>query len=164
VLAALVVAGLPTDRFFFEGFLPVKSAARRQRIAELAAIPGTLVFFESPRRVAETLADLAAVLGNRDAALARELTKHFETVRRAKLGELAAALAAEPAPKGEIVLIVGPPSGDAPEALQSTIDDLLGKALETHSVKDAAALVSAETGQPRRKIYARALELNAREK
>ncbi len=93
VLAALVVAGLPTDRFFFEGFLPPKSGARRQRIAELASIPGTLVFFESPRRVAETLADLAAVLGRRDAALARELTKYYETVRRAPLPDLAAALA-----------------------------------------------------------------------
>jgi len=164
VLAALVVAGLPTDRFFFEGFLPVKSAARRQRIAELAAIPGTLVFFESPRRVAETLTDLAAVLGDREAALARELTKHFETVRRGTLGELASALAAEAAPKGEIVLLVGPPGRDAPETLQSNVDDLLGKALETHSVKDAAALVSAETGQPRRKVYARALELNVRAK
>ncbi|MGC1108820.1 MAG: 16S rRNA (cytidine(1402)-2'-O)-methyltransferase, partial [Methylovirgula sp.] len=89
VLTALVVAGLPTDRFFFEGFLPPKSTARRQRIAELSAIPGTLVFFESPRRVAETLADLAAVLGPRDAALARELTKVFETVRRGKLPDLA---------------------------------------------------------------------------
>ncbi len=164
VLTALVVAGLPTDRFFFEGFLPVKSAARRQRIAELAGVPGTLVFFESPRRVAETLTDLAAVLGERDAALARELTKHFETVRRGKLGELASILAGEPTPKGEIVLLVGPPAHDAPEILQSNLDDRLGKALETHSVKDAAALVSAETGQPRRKVYARALELQAREK
>jgi len=164
VLAALVVAGLPTDRFFFEGFLPVKSAGRRQRIAELAAIPGTLVIFESPRRAAETLADLAAVLGERDAALARELTKHFETVRRGSLAELADAFAAEATPKGEVVLLVGPPSHDAPLILQSNLDDLLGKALETHSVKDAAALVSAETGQPRRKVYARALELNAREK
>ncbi len=164
VLAALVVAGLPTDRFFFEGFLPPKSAARRQRIAELAPIPGTLVFFESPRRVAETLADLAAVLGEREAALARELTKHFETVRRGSLSELAATLAAEPVPKGEIVLLVGPPREDASALLQDNLDSLIGKALETHSVKDAAAVVSAETGQPRRKVYARALELNAREK
>ncbi len=164
VLAALVVAGLPTDRFFFEGFLPVKSAGRRQRIAELAAIPGTLVFFESPRRVAETFADLAAVLGDREAALARELTKHFETVRRGTLGELAAALGAEPPPKGEIVLLVGPPRDDGPALPQGDLDALISKALETHSVKDAAAVVSAETGQPRRKIYARALELNAREK
>jgi 16S rRNA (cytidine1402-2'-O)-methyltransferase len=161
VLAALVVAGLPTDRFFFEGFLPVKSAGRRQRIAELAMIPGTLVFFESPRRVAESLADLAAVLGEREAALARELTKHYETVRRGKLGELAAALAMEPPPKGEIVLLVGPPNAEAAGLLQGNLDDLIGKALETHSVKDAAAVVSAETGQPRRKVYARALELNA---
>ena len=95
VMAALVVAGLPTDRFFFEGFLPPKSAARRQRVAALAAIPGTLVFFESPRRVAETLEDLAAVLGPRDAAMARELTKHFETVRRGTRVSLAAELAAE---------------------------------------------------------------------
>jgi 16S rRNA (cytidine1402-2'-O)-methyltransferase len=110
------------------------------------------------------LTDLAAVLGEREAALARELTKHYETVRRGKLGELAAALAAEPAPKGEIALLVGPPLADAPALLQSNLDGLIGKALETHSVKDAAALVSAETGQPRRKVYARALELNAREK
>ena len=109
VLAALVVAGLPTDRFFFEGFLPPKSAARRGRIAELSAIPGTLVFFESPRRVAATLNDLAAVLGPRDAAIARELTKYFETVRRGRLPDLAAIVSAEPPPKGEIVVLVGPP-------------------------------------------------------
>ena len=91
VLAALVVAGLPTDRFFFEGFLPPKSAARRGRIAELSSIPGTLVFFESPRRLADTLSDLTAVLGSREAAIARELTKHFETVRRGLLPELTSA-------------------------------------------------------------------------
>ncbi len=113
VLAALVVAGLPTDRFFFEGFLPPKTGPRRQRIAELASIPGTLVFFESPRRVAAMVADLAAVLGPRDAALARELTKYYETVRRAPLTELAAALAGEEPPKGEIVVLVGPPGAEA---------------------------------------------------
>jgi 16S rRNA (cytidine(1402)-2'-O)-methyltransferase len=93
VLAALVVAGLPTDRFFFEGFLPQKSAARRQRISALAPIPGTLIFFESARRTAECLADLAAVLGNREAAVCRELTKKFETVRRGTLAKLAAEFA-----------------------------------------------------------------------
>jgi 16S rRNA (cytidine1402-2'-O)-methyltransferase len=162
VLAALVVAGLPTDRFFFEGFLPSKSVARRQRIAELAAIPGTLVFFESPHRVAETLADLHAVLGERDAAMARELTKHFETVRRGGLGELAATLAQEPAPKGEIVLLVGPPSDNEVKLDGADLDNKIGKALETLSVKEAATVVSAETGQPRRKVYARAIELSAR--
>lgn len=164
VLAALVVAGLPTDRFFFEGFLPGKSAARRQRIAELERVPGTLVFFESPRRTAETLADLAAVLGNRDAALARELTKRFETVRRGKLPDLAALLASEDAPRGEIVLLVGPPVEGAAEASADEIDRRILAALEKHSVKDAAAVVSGETGQPRRQVYARALELSAARK
>ncbi|WP_395667191.1 16S rRNA (cytidine(1402)-2'-O)-methyltransferase [Methylocella sp.] len=159
VLAALVVAGLPTDRFFFEGFLPPKSAARRERVAELAAVPGTLVFFESPRRVAEMVADLAVVLGPRDAALARELTKYYETVRRAPLPDLAAALAAEGPPKGEIVVLVGPPQ--AREAADpARVDALLAEALEKHSVKDAAAVVAAATGEPRRKIYARAIELS----
>ncbi|MGH6818336.1 MAG: 16S rRNA (cytidine(1402)-2'-O)-methyltransferase [Methylovirgula sp.] len=162
VLTALVVAGLPTDRFFFEGFLPPKSAARRQRIAELSAIPGTLVFFEASRRVAETLADLAAVLGPRDAALARELTKVFETVRRGKLPDLAAAVAAATPPKGEIVLLVGPPSRDAPAIEAADLDLRICKALESLSVKEAAAVISAETGQPRRKVYARAVELSAR--
>lgn len=161
VLAALVVAGLPTDRFFFEGFLPPRSAARRQRIAELAAIPGTLVFFESPRRLAEVLEDLAAVLGGRPAAIARELTKHYETVRRGSLPDLAAALAAEAPPKGEIVLLVGPPDAAAPEVATEDLDAKLVRALETLSVKDAASVVSAETGQPRRKVYARAVELSA---
>jgi 16S rRNA (cytidine1402-2'-O)-methyltransferase len=161
VLAALVVAGLPTDRFFFEGFLPHKSAARRQRIAELAAIPGTLVFFESARRVAECCADLAAVLGDRPAALARELTKHFETVRRAPLPELAATLASEDPPKGEIVLLVGPPQEGASQAGVDDLDARLRRAMETLSVKDAASVVAGETGQPRRKVYARAVELAA---
>jgi 16S rRNA (cytidine1402-2'-O)-methyltransferase len=164
VLTALVVAGLPTDRFFFEGFLPPKTAARRQRIAELSAIPGTLVFFESPRRVAETLTDLAAVLGTRDAALARELTKVFETVRRGTLPDLAAAVSAAEPPKGEIVLLVGPPAEGAPKIDGPDLDLRIGKALENLSVKEAAAVVSAETGQPRRKVYARAIELAARER
>jgi 16S rRNA (cytidine1402-2'-O)-methyltransferase len=162
VLAALVVAGLPTDRFFFEGFLPPKSGSRRNRIAELAAIPGTLVFFESPRRLAETLSDLATVLGDRDAAIARELTKHFETVRRGSLPALAAVLATEEPPKGEIVLLVAPPSAEAAAVSEETLDSKLQAALENLSVKDAATVVSAETGQPRRRVYARALELSAR--
>ncbi len=160
VLAGLVVAGLPTDRFFFEGFLPSKSGARRQRIAELASVPGTLVFFESPRRVAAAVEDLAAVLGAREAAMARELTKMFETVRRGSLSALAAALAAEEPPRGEIVLLVGPP-GAGPSLDAEALDAKLRAALQTLSVKDAASVVSAETGQPRRKVYARAVELAA---
>jgi 16S rRNA (cytidine1402-2'-O)-methyltransferase len=161
VLAALVVAGLPTDRFFFEGFLPAKSGARRARIAELAAIPGTLVLFESPRRLAETLADLATVLGSRQAAVARELTKHFESVRRGGLEALAADYEREGPPKGEIVLLVAPPDQDAPALDGDALDEKIRIALERHSLKDAASVVAADTGQPRRKVYARALEISA---
>lgn len=161
VLAALVVAGLPTDRFFFEGFLPTRSGARRARISELAAIPGTLVLFESPRRLAETLADLAAVLGPRQAAVARELTKHFEQVRRGAVDALAADYEREGPPKGEIVLLVAPPGEDAPALEGEALDERIRAALEKFSLKDAASVVAAETGQPRRKIYARALELTA---
>ncbi|MGB5086824.1 MAG: 16S rRNA (cytidine(1402)-2'-O)-methyltransferase [Methylocystis silviterrae] len=161
VLAALVVAGLPTDRFFFEGFLPHKSGPRRARLAELAPIPGTLVFFESPRRLAETLADCAAILGKRNAAIARELTKLFESVRRGTLDELAAALAEEEPPKGEIVLLVAPPGADAAQTAAADLDAKIEEALTAHSVKDAASVVSAATGQPRRQVYARALELAA---
>jgi 16S rRNA (cytidine1402-2'-O)-methyltransferase len=94
--------------------------------------------------------------------MARELTKHFETVRRGSLSDLAEALSAEPPPKGEIVLLVGPPSRAAPVASAQELDAKIDKALETLSVKDAAAVVSAETGQPRRQVYARAIELSAR--
>ncbi|MBV1700287.1 MAG: 16S rRNA (cytidine(1402)-2'-O)-methyltransferase [Hyphomicrobiales bacterium] len=159
ILAALVVAGLPTDRFFFEGFLPVKSGQRRHRIAELAAIPGTLVFFESPRRLADTLQDLADVLGERDAAIARELTKYYETVRRGTLAGLAAELAQEPTPKGEIVLLVAPPQNGAAAAGAASLDAALEVALQSFSVKDAADVVSAQTGLPRRQVYARALQM-----
>ena len=161
VLAALVVAGLPTDRFFFEGFLPNKSTARRRRIGELAAIPGTLVFFESARRVAATLVDLASVLGAREAAIARELTKFYETVRRGRLDELAATLAAESPPKGEIVLLVAPPTAAAATVSEAELDERLGHALATLSVKDAAVAIAADTGLPRREIYARALAIAA---
>jgi len=161
VLAALVVAGLPTDRFFFEGFLPHKSGPRRARLAELASVPGTLVFFESPRRIAETLTDAAAVLGPRPAAIARELTKLYETVRRDRLDALAAALAGEEPPKGEIVLLVAPPEAGAAERAEVDLDARITEALSTYSLKDAASVVAAATGQPRRQVYARALQLSA---
>ena len=107
-MAALAVAALPTDRFLFAGFLPPRQAARRRALAELVAVPATLVFYESARRLAESLGDMAAVLGaGRAAAVCRELTKRFEEVTRAPLGELAAARAGAPDPKGEIVVLVG---------------------------------------------------------
>jgi 16S rRNA (cytidine1402-2'-O)-methyltransferase len=160
VMTALVVSGLPTDRFFFEGFLPPKSAARRTRLAEIGAIPGTLMLFEAPHRLPEMLADAAAMLGERQAVVARELTKMFETVRRGTLPELAAAFAEEGPPKGEIVVLIG----EATKAMQAAevdavLDDKLGAALATHSIKDAAALVADELGIPKREAYARALVL-----
>lgn len=160
-LAALVVSGMPTDRFFFEGFLPARSGGRRTRLGELAGIPGTLVLYEAPHRVAESLADAAAILGPRPAVVARELTKLFETVRRGTLVELAQAYGQEDKPKGEIVILVAPASAASREAdTRATLDARLGDALARHSVKDAAALVAGETGLPKRDVYARALALS----
>lgn len=158
VLAALSLAGLPTDRFLFAGFPPPRSSARRAFLAELAAVPATLVFLESPRRTAAALADMAAELGaDREAALCRELTKRFEEVRRAPLGELAEALAAEDDPRGEVVLVIGPPAASArPD--EATLDALLDAALQRMSLKDAVREVQSATGLPRKEVYARALE------
>jgi 16S rRNA (cytidine1402-2'-O)-methyltransferase len=158
LLAALSLAGLPTDRFLFAGFLPPRAGARATALAELAAVPATLVFYESPRRLAATLAAMADALGpTRPAAVCRELTKRFEEVRRAPLAELAAHYAAEGAPKGEVVIVAGPPV--AAPASAATLDDRLTTALATLSLKDAAAAVAAELGLPRKAVYARALEL-----
>jgi len=149
-LAALAVAGLPTDAFFFAGFLPPKTAGRRARIAELAAVPATLVVFEAPSRVAETLADLAAVLGDRPAALARELTKLHEEVRRAPLASLAAQLEGETL-KGEAVILVGPP-GEA-NVSDTDIAARLESALQTMSLRDAAKVVAEALGVPKTRVY-----------
>ena len=164
VLSALVVSGLPTDRFFFEGFLPAKSGARRTRLEALAAIPGTLMLFEAPHRLPEMLADAAAALGGeRPAVVARELTKLFETVRRGLLGELSALFAAEGPPKGEVVVLIGPGPAEAPgPEPDAGLDEKLAAALARHSIKDAAALVAEETGLKRRDVYARALALARR--
>ena len=160
-LAALCVAGLPTDRFFFEGFLPAKSAARRERLNALAAVPGTLIFYEAPSRLAETLADLAAELGPRPAAVARELTKLHEEVRRGRLDALAEEYAALGPPKGEIVILVG--AADPRAAISDAdLDAEIKAALKTLSIKDASASVAARHGLPRRRVYARALALAAR--
>ena len=159
-LAALVASGLPTDRFLFAGFLPARRAARRAALAELAFVPATLIFYESPNRLAASLADLAEMLGGRPAAVARELTKLHEEVRRAPLPMLAAAYGAEATPKGEIVIVVGPPAA-APEAGDDAVDRLLRAALKKTGVRDAAAGVAAATGRARRDVYARALALKA---
>ncbi len=156
-LAALAVAGLPTDRFFFEGFLPAKPGQRRTRIAELARIPATLLLFETGPRLAAALADLADGLGAREAAVCRELTKLHEEVRRGDLASLAAHYESAGEPRGEIVLVVAPPAAESTEA--ADIDALLRKALMRVSVKEAVAEVATVTGQPRREVYQRALAL-----
>lgn len=161
-IAALSIAGLPTDRFLFAGFLPPKAGARRRAIAELSAVPATLVLYEAPHRVATLLADLAAALGPRPAALAREITKRHEEVRRGALDVLAAALAAEPPPRGELVVLVGPPERASAEVDDATLDARLAEALATLSVREAATRVAAETGLPRRAVYQRALALSER--
>lgn len=158
VLAALSVAALPTDRFFFEGFLPAKSAARRARLTELARIDATLVMFESGNRMQATLVDLAEIMGERDAAVCRELTKLHEEVRHAPLAELAGQADA-PETRGEFVLVIGPPAADAEVLTMDALDGVLREQLATHSVKDAVAHAVALSGRPRREVYARALEL-----
>jgi 16S rRNA (cytidine1402-2'-O)-methyltransferase len=159
VLAALTVAGLPTDRFFFEGFLPAKEGQRRSRITELARIPATLVLFETGPRLAGALADLAAGLGPREAAVCRELTKLHEEVRRGDLATLARDTAGAAEPRGEIILVVAPPDPQAAAGDAADLDALLRQALARVSVKDAVGEVAAVTGRPRREVYQRALAL-----
>ncbi len=158
---ALVLSGLPPQPFLFLGFPPPRQAARqasfgRLRAAERAGLNATLIWHEAPHRLAESLADLADAFGPRPAAVARELTKRFEEVRRGTLPELAAHYAAEAA-RGEITLVVGPAPEEAADA--DALDAGLREALAGHSVKDAAALVAGALGLPRKVVYARALEL-----
>ena len=156
VLAALTLGGLPTDAFFFGGFLPSSRGARRSRLSELRDIPATLVFYESPKRIAQTLVDAVETLGDRPAAIARELTKKFEEVRRAPLSELAASLAQTPV-KGEIVLLVD--RKHSANINEVDIESELRDALKTLSVRDAADLVAKAHDLPRRQVYQAALKL-----
>tara|TARA_B100000614_G_scaffold209090_1_gene191928 strand:+ start:219 stop:1094 length:876 start_codon:yes stop_codon:yes gene_type:complete len=160
VIAALTVSGLPTDRFYFAGFLPSKSGARAQAIASIAAIDATLVMLESAQRLPAMLADFAAVFPSRPAAIARELTKLHEEVRRGSLAELAAHYAEAGPPKGEIVVVVGPPDPTESEtATADSIDRDLREALLTMRPSEAAASVAARLGLPRKQVYARAMAL-----
>ncbi len=163
VTTALVLSGLPTDRFVFEGFLPRKGSTRTERLQALRTEARTTVIFESPRRVAATLAELGTHLGDdRPAALARELTKLHEEVRRGTLAELAAGVEVE-APRGECVIVIGG-AGEAPTvASDADIDAALAAELASgSSTRDAAAIVSARLGVARREVYARAVRLNSR--
>ncbi len=160
VLAALTMAGLPTDRFLFAGFLPSKTMARKTELEKLAAVPATLVFFETGPRLADSLAQMAESLGGREAVLLRELTKRFEEAWRGSLETLAEAVTQDGPPKGEIVLVVGPPL--APQAIDDAeLDERLRVAMAKQPLKAAVTAVTAVTGLPRRTVYQRALTLKA---
>src|SRR5258705_4860150 len=158
VLSALLVAALPTDRFFFEGFLPAKEIARRARLVELKRIDATLVLFESGNRVQDTLRDLADIMGPRDAAICREMTKMHEDIRRAPLSQLAHA-ADTLETRGEFVLVIGPPPAGAQIMAEHELDELLRSSLKRESVKDAVAQAVEVSGRPRRAIDPPPLEM-----
>lgn len=162
-LMALTLSGLPSDRFLFAGFLPPRAAARRAGLGRLAAIDASLIFLESPRRLPESLTDMARMLGNRPAAVAREMTKLFEEIRRGSLPELSEHYSQAGPPRGEVVVVVGPPLAADAQPAEHSIDTLLLTALEHTRLKEAVAQVAAETGQPRKLVYARALALTRTE-
>ena len=157
-LTGLILSGLPTDRYLFQGYLPAKSGQRKKTLAELCTVPATLIFHESAKRLAASLGDMEKVLGDRPAAVARELTKLYEQVRRGSLSELAQIYEIEGPPKGEVVVIVGPPI-EPPKPEGEALDQMILAQLGTLGVKDAAKAVQQQTGLARRDIYARALAL-----
>jgi len=163
LIAALMVSGVATDRFLFAGFLPSRAKARRRALSALATQHCTLVFYESARRLGASLADMAATLGAREAAVARELTKLHEDVRRASLNELATHYQAGPAPKGEVVIVVGPPA-ERTGTDDDEVDRALTHALDQLSLREAVAAVTYLSGRPRREVYARALALTRDER
>jgi 16S rRNA (cytidine1402-2'-O)-methyltransferase len=161
VLSALVVSGLPPDRFLFCGFLPPKSAERRRALQSDSTVPATLVYFETGPRLADSLADMAQIFGDRPACVARELTKRFEEAARGGLRDLALRYAAQAdPPKGEMAVVVGGPSGEGPASAEM-VDSALRDALTRLSVKDATQEVAESLGAPRREVYQRALVLSA---
>ena len=159
LLSALTIAGLPSLPFYFAGFLPPKQQARRSAYAALIALPATLIFYESPKRLAASLADAALVLGNRQGAVARELTKIHEECRRESLRDLQVFYENHP-PRGECVLLIAG-AGDAPPPSADDTDALLRQLLASHSVTEAAALAASQTGLPKRDLYQRALALKS---
>lgn len=161
-LTALILSGMPPDAFLFAGFPPPRQAARRHALARWVAVEATLVFFESTPRLAESLADMAEVFGDRAAAVARELTKLHEEIRRGRLADLADHYRSAGPPRGEAVIVVGPPERVEPD--RAEIDGLLRAALAELGVRDAAAKLAAETGLPRGELYRRALAIRDEKK
>jgi 16S rRNA (cytidine1402-2'-O)-methyltransferase len=156
-VTALILSGLSPDAFLFAGFLPRRQLARRRALARWAAVEATLVFYETTPRLAESLADMAEVLGNREAAVARELTKLHEEVRRGRVADLAAYYRLAGAPRGEAAVVVGPPEHHEPN--QAEVDERLRTALAELGVREAAAKLAAETGMSRGELYRRALAM-----
>ncbi|HTV90433.1 MAG TPA: 16S rRNA (cytidine(1402)-2'-O)-methyltransferase [Stellaceae bacterium] len=157
VLTALILSGLPPDVFLFAGFLPPRPAGRRRALMQWASLAATLIFFEAPSRLAAALADMAAILGDRPAAVARELTKRHEAMQRGRLAQLAEHYRDAGAPRGEAVIVVGPPEAATATAADADIDARLATLLARHSLRDAVALLADESGLGRRAVYARAL-------
>jgi 16S rRNA (cytidine1402-2'-O)-methyltransferase len=157
-LAALMLSGLPSDRFTFAGFLPEKQGERRRLLETVKSVPSTLIFFESPHRIANALADIAEVLGPRDVTVARELTKLHEEAVRGRAADVAAELAGRETIKGEITLVVAPP-GEAPPPTAEAIDDALIVAQATLPSAKAAAEVAHRFGLAKKDVYARLLAL-----
>ena len=157
-LAALAISGLPSDRFLFGGFLSPKPGARRKTLNSLKLVPATLIFFEGPSRLADSLADMLDILGDRPAVIARELTKKFEEARRGPLSELASAVAEDGPPRGEIVILIGPPI-EGQDVSPQELDEAIRAAIKKMPVKQAAAEIAARYGLQRREVYNRALDL-----
>jgi 16S rRNA (cytidine1402-2'-O)-methyltransferase len=154
-LTALILSGISPEVFLFAGFLPPRSVARRRMLAQWAKLAATLVFFEGPSRLAASLSDMAEILGDRNAAVAREMTKRYEEVRRGRLPALAEHYGEAGPPRGEVVIVVGPPEPEAPP--ETDIDARLDHLLDSHSLRDAVARLASETGVARRTLYDRAL-------
>jgi len=164
VLAALAVSGLPTDQFMFAGFLAASKSARQTQITELAALKATSVWFETPSRLAQSLADMAAILGPRDVVVARELTKLHEEVIRGRCDELALRFAETRPPKGEIVLLVAGAPRDSGEIDEATLDAMLRAEMDGQRLRDAVRAVVEATGLPRNRVYRTALKIDKEDK
>lgn len=157
LLTALQLSGLPTRRFLFQGFLPPKSSARKTTLSELKNVPSTLIFYEAPQRMIETLTDMKEVLGDRDCSVSRELTKKFEQTVRGKISDILDLYAQNGVPKGEFVIVVAPPLEE--KAGEQDVETALKQALETMSVKDAAAFVAQALNANKKEVYTLALKL-----
>lgn len=157
-ITALCLSGLPSDQFFFGGFLPSKAESLQKYIETIANIPSTLVFFESARRLSESLPALLYGLSDRHAAIMRELTKLYEEGKRGRLSELIEDIKKNGEPKGEVVLVIAPPE-DEQIYQKGDIERQLSILLQSHSIKEAASIIAEQTGRPRKEIYSMALKI-----